>query len=70
MDGSATSKRNGAGIIITSPEGFEVKQALRFSFKASNNEAECEALLAGLHLAKSLATTRVHAHSDSQLVVR
>ncbi|GKD95957.1 reverse transcriptase domain-containing protein [Tanacetum coccineum] len=36
------------GLILTIPEGTEFTYALRFQFAASNNEAECEALIAGL----------------------
>lgn len=62
--------KNRAWVIITSLEWFEVKKVICFSFKASNNEAEYEALLVGLCLARSLAVTRIRAHSDLQLVVR
>ncbi|KAM1795763.1 hypothetical protein ACFX11_036070 [Malus domestica] len=46
-----------------------MKYAIRFKFKASNNEAEYEALLAGLRLAKHLGVKRIDIFSDSQLVV-
>ncbi|KAM2530053.1 hypothetical protein PS1_027958 [Malus domestica] len=46
-----------------------MEYALRFKFKASNNKAEYEALLAGLHLAKHLKVKRIDIFSDSQLVV-
>ncbi|KAM2294228.1 hypothetical protein ACFX1S_034158 [Malus domestica] len=46
-----------------------MEYALRFKFKASNNEAEYEALLAGLRLAKHLGVKRIDIFSDSQLVV-
>ncbi|KAM2228035.1 hypothetical protein ACFXTI_014779 [Malus domestica] len=46
-----------------------MEYALRFKFKASNNEAEYEALLAGLHLAKHLGVKQIDIFSDSQLVV-
>lgn len=42
----------------------------RIHFKASNNEAEYEALLQGLHLAKKEGAKRVKAYSDSQLVTQ
>ncbi|CAL8162195.1 unnamed protein product [Prunus armeniaca] len=42
---------------------------MRFRFQASNNEAEYEALIASLHLAKELGAASIHVHSDSQLVV-
>nr|GEX99996.1 reverse transcriptase domain-containing protein [Tanacetum cinerariifolium] len=40
----------GAGLILTNPEGVEFTYALRFQFAASNNEAEYEALVAGLRI--------------------
>ena len=43
--------------------------ALRFGFKASNNEVEYEALIAGLELAKELKVESLDIYSDSQLVV-
>ncbi|CAL8145589.1 unnamed protein product [Prunus armeniaca] len=43
--------------------------ALRFKFHASNNEAEYEALLAGLRLAKEMGAEQIQIFSDSQLVV-
>ena len=43
--------------------------ALRFNFKASNNEAEYEALIAGLKLAKEVKVESLDIFSDSQLVV-
>ncbi|KAM2786603.1 hypothetical protein PS2_007479 [Malus domestica] len=46
-----------------------MEYALRFKFKASNNEAEYEALLAGLRLAKHLGVKQFDIFSDSQLVV-
>ncbi|GJT84333.1 reverse transcriptase domain-containing protein [Tanacetum coccineum] len=47
-DGSSCIDGSGAGLILTSPDGAEFTYALRFQFTASNNEAEYEALLAGL----------------------
>jgi ribonuclease HI len=41
---------------------------LRFAFKASNNQAEYEALLAGMKLAKEMDITDLKAKRDSQLV--
>ncbi|KAM2150949.1 hypothetical protein ACFX1R_045459 [Malus domestica] len=46
-----------------------MENALRFKFKASNNGAEYEVLLAGLRLAKHLGVKRIDIFSDSQLVV-
>ena len=41
-------------MILISPEGHKIHCALRFGFPASNNEAEYEALIAGLRFAKEL----------------
>ena len=38
-------------------------------FSASSNEAEYEALIAGLKLAKALGVRHINIYSDSQLVV-
>ena len=58
-----------AGIILTNPEQMMFKYALRFAFSASNNEAEYEALITGLTLAKELGAQELKVFSDSQLVV-
>ena len=34
---------------MTSPDGIDMEYALRFGFRASNNEAEYEAVIAGLN---------------------
>ena len=39
VDGSSNSQGSGAGIILTTPEGVQLEQALQLGFKASNNEA-------------------------------
>ncbi|GKG03523.1 reverse transcriptase domain-containing protein, partial [Tanacetum coccineum] len=51
MDGSSCIDGSGAGLILTNPEGTEFTYTLRFQFTASNNEAEYEALIAGLWIA-------------------
>ena len=43
--------------------------ALRFGFKASNNEVEYEALIAGLKLAKEMKVESLEIFSDAQLIV-
>ena len=54
MDGSLNKCGSGAGLMLVSPENHRINSALWFTFKVSNNEAEYEALLAGLRLAKKL----------------
>ncbi|GJZ77917.1 reverse transcriptase domain-containing protein [Tanacetum coccineum] len=52
MDGSSCVDGCGAGVILTDPEGIKFTYALRFQFETTNNEAEYEALLAGLRVAE------------------
>ncbi|CAL8996244.1 unnamed protein product, partial [Prunus brigantina] len=68
VDGASNQKRAGAGVVITTPDGTLLEQAITLGFPASNNEAEYEALLAGLHLAKELAIKKLAIYSDSQLI--
>ncbi|KAL0457882.1 UNVERIFIED_CONTAM: hypothetical protein Slati_0415400 [Sesamum latifolium] len=37
VDGSSTIQGSGAGIVITSPQGEDMEFAVKFDFKASNN---------------------------------
>ncbi|RDY04062.1 rnhA, partial [Mucuna pruriens] len=47
-----------------------IEKSLHFEFKASNNQAEYEALLAGMKLAQELEAKKLTAKSDSKLVTR
>ena len=69
MDGASNENGSGAGVAMISPTGLRLQAALRFDFSTSNNEAEYEALIAGLRLAKAVGAKRVEVYSDSQLVV-
>ncbi|KAI5337129.1 hypothetical protein L3X38_016398 [Prunus dulcis] len=68
IDGASNQKGAGAGVVITTPDGTLLEQAITLGFSASNNEAEYEALLAGLRLAKELAIKKLAIYSDSQLI--
>ncbi|GJT40050.1 reverse transcriptase domain-containing protein [Tanacetum coccineum] len=67
-DGSSCIDGLGAGLILTSPEGAEFTYALRLQFTASNNEAEYEALLAGLRIAAQMRVRNIRVSVDSRLV--
>ena len=69
VDGSSTDEGASAGIVLISPEDHKIHRALRFSFKASNNEVEYEALLMGLRLEKKMKVDSIEVSCDSQLVV-
>jgi len=68
VDGSSNQQGSGAGMILEGPNGVLIEQALCFAFKASNNQAEYEALVAGMLLAKEMGAQSLLAKSDSQLV--
>ncbi|XP_074377391.1 uncharacterized protein LOC141718919 [Apium graveolens] len=70
VDGSSTSERSGAGLILKSPEGFTIQTAISFGFPATNNQAEYEALIAGLKLSRTLRIQDLKIYSDSQIVVK
>ncbi|XP_071708495.1 uncharacterized protein [Rutidosis leptorrhynchoides] len=54
--------------MLVSPEGKEFTYALRFEFSTTNNEAEYEALFAGLRLTRELNIQHLKAFVDSQLI--
>ncbi|XXG78142.1 hypothetical protein AAC387_Pa08g2147 [Persea americana] len=68
LGGDRGTERAGAGVVLQSPEGLVIEQAVTLGFKASNNEAEYETLIAGLNSAKILEARSVVVFSDSQLV--
>jgi ribonuclease HI len=53
---------------LEGPDGVLIEQSLRFAFKASNNQAEYEALIAGMKLAREMEVADLRAKSDLQLV--
>ncbi|XP_057787279.1 uncharacterized protein LOC131004590 [Salvia miltiorrhiza] len=69
VDGSSNMRGSGLGLVLISPLGDVIEQSIRCEFKATNNEAEYEAMLAGLGLAKEMGVKRIKIFSDSQLVV-
>ena len=70
VDEATNAQGSGVGLILTSPEGIDIEYALRFGFQSSNNEAEYEAVIAGLSLAHSMEVDQLEVCSDSQLVVK
>ncbi|KAI5323669.1 hypothetical protein L3X38_032741 [Prunus dulcis] len=69
VDGASNQKGVGAGVVITTPDGTLLEQDIMLGFPASNNEAEYEALLTGLHLAKELAIKKLAIYFNSQLIM-
>jgi len=68
VDGSSNQQGSGAGVVLEGPNGLLIEQALRFAFKANNNQAEYEALIAGMLLANDIGARSLLSKSDSQLV--
>ena len=68
IDGSSNQHDCGSGLIIQTPSGEQMEYAIRIGFKATNNEAEFETLLAGLKVAVELGAEFLDVFSDSQLV--
>lgn len=64
-DWSANDEGSSAGLLLVSPDGIEFTYALWFEFKTTKNEAEYEALLAGLTLARKMKVYNLQIHVDS-----
>jgi hypothetical protein len=69
FDGSLMKTGASAGLLFISPLGKHMRYVLRLHFPASNNVAEYEALVNGLHIAIELGVRRLDARGDSQLVI-
>jgi ribonuclease HI len=68
VDGASNAKGSGTGVVIITPDETVIEQSIRLDFKTSNNEAEYEAVLAGLKSAKTLGARRLIVYCDSLLV--
>ena len=56
FDGSLKLGGAGAGVLLISPDGKQLKYILRILWQATNNEAEYEALIHGLRVAITLGS--------------
>ena len=64
-DGSSNRRVGGAGIVLLSPEGDRIECMVHLDFPTTNNEAEYEAVVAGLDLAKATGAASVVIYCDS-----
>jgi ribonuclease HI len=69
FDGALNLEGVGAGVLLISPHGEQLKYVLQIHYKASNNGAEFEALIYGLCIAVSLGIKRLLAFGDSKVVI-
>jgi ribonuclease HI len=65
FDSSLKLEGAGAGALLISPIGEQLKYVLQIFWKVSNSEA----LLHGLHLAASLGIKRLLVYDDSAVVI-
>jgi ribonuclease HI len=69
FDGSLKLEGAGAGVLLISTMGEQLKYVLQIFWKVPNNEAEYEALLQGLRLVASLGIKRLLVYGDSVVVI-
>ncbi|XP_072052252.1 uncharacterized protein [Arachis hypogaea] len=69
VDGASNPQGSGAGVLLKSSEGVVIEHSLRFSFKASNNQAEYEALIAGLRQGYSRPLLKCLDRSEAELAI-
>ncbi|XP_076904305.1 uncharacterized protein LOC143559665 [Bidens hawaiensis] len=67
-DGASSNEGSGAGLRLVNPEGHKFTYAINLDFKSTINEAEYEAFLAGLRIAKKLWVKHLEARVDSMLI--
>ena len=61
--------RRRCGIVIQTLEGDKIECIIRLDFPTTNNEAEYEALVVGLDLAKAAGAENMIVHCDSQVII-
>ncbi|KAK8918566.1 hypothetical protein KSP39_PZI021170 [Platanthera zijinensis] len=68
VDGASGRYSVGAGVVLVSPRGTRIEQAVEILFPVTNNQAEYEAMMAGLRLAKELSIKDIQTFTDSMVV--
>jgi len=57
-------------VVLIDPNGDQLKYMVHLEFKATNNMAECEALIFGLTQALSLGVRQLLVKGDSQPIIK
>ncbi|XP_073049671.1 uncharacterized protein [Primulina eburnea] len=70
VDGASCLVGCGVGVVIISPSGEKIKLAVKIGSRVTNNEAEYEAVLAGIRAAREIGAARIILYSDSQLITQ
>lgn len=68
IDGSATRIASRVGMVLTNQVGKRIEHRVHFTFPATNNIAEYEALLARIRITNTICIAKVRMYIDSQLV--
>ena len=58
VDGASRHTGVGLGLQLEAPTGEIIEHAIRLDFPASNNEAEYEAIIAGINVAISVSSKK------------
>ena len=69
FDGSLKLGGAGAGVLLISPDGKQLKYVIQILWQATNNEAQYEALIHGLRVAITLGIKRLLVYGDSTVVI-
>ncbi|KAH9327817.1 hypothetical protein KI387_043751 [Taxus chinensis] len=69
FDGSRSRQGAGGGAVLVSPQGVKYYSDFRFQFACSNNTAEYEALVQGMHWAIKKKIKNLQVFGDSELIV-
>jgi ribonuclease HI len=69
FDGSLNLQGAGTDVLFILPHGDHLKYVLQIHYKASNNDAEYEALIRGLRIAVSLGIKRLITYDDSKVII-
>jgi ribonuclease HI len=69
FDGSLMKAGAGTSLLFISPLGVHMRYMIQLHFTASNNVAEYEGLVNGLHIAIELGVRHLDVCGDSQLVI-
>ncbi|GAA0147732.1 hypothetical protein LIER_07360 [Lithospermum erythrorhizon] len=69
VDGASNVKGSRARILIKGPKGEIFEYAFHFSFKATNNKEEYEAMVTGLEIAQALKIKQLLVQGDSKFII-
>jgi len=69
FDGASNGRGAKVGIILTIPEGSIIEQSYTLRFRATDNETECEAIIADLKMAATIGIVELEVRCDSLLIV-